>query len=190
MKINQENKAKRLYKTNGFTMIELLVVIVILGILSVIGLGSFRSSQIKARDSKRKSDIKNIGEALEIYYNDFGQYPVADGAGGMMACGVDAQELCVANEIWHNSTNNTTYMVQLPEDPSGGKYYYKTSPTGNYYQIYAHLENDQDRDVPTDADGAPVNYVNPEVEEGSNACLIGDCNYGRSSTNTDLGLTF
>ncbi|MCL4360231.1 type II secretion system GspH family protein [Patescibacteria group bacterium] len=40
----------------GFTLIELLIVIAILGILVRLGLASFLSSQIKSRDSRRKSD--------------------------------------------------------------------------------------------------------------------------------------
>ncbi len=174
---------------NGFTMIELLVVIVILGILSVVGLGSFSAAQMKARDSRRKTDIRAISDALEVYYNDFGRYPSSDGNGGIMGCGVDAVQACSPGTIWQNSTNGTTYMVQIPQDPSGGKYYYMTTPTGTYFQIYAHLENTKDRDVPQDPSGTALEYVNPDAEQGNAACITGDCNYGKSSTNIDLGQT-
>lgn len=167
----------------GFTMIELLIVIVIMGILSVVGLGTFTSSQLKARDSKRKSDLRTVGDALEVYYNDFGSYPLDNGSGAIMGCGVDAVQICTYGEIWQNSTNSTTYMVQLPEDPSGGTYYYMSD--GSYYRIYAHLENENDRDVPTDINDEPTFYTLP----GIGACSIGDCNYGRSSTNVNLGAT-
>lgn len=174
-------------KNHGFTMIELLVVIVILGILSVIGLGSFNSSQMKARDSRRKADIRTIGDALEVYYNDFGGYPLSDSNGGILGCGVGAVEACSSGTIWQNSTNGTTYMVQIPEDPRGGIYYYISD--GTYYQLYARLENTRDRDVPQDGSGNSEMYINPESETGSSACVTGNCNYGRSSTNTDLGET-
>lgn len=174
-------------KQNGFTMIELLVVIVILGILSVIGLGSFSSSQMKARDSRRKTDLRAISDALEVYYNDFGNYPLSE-IGFMLGCGAGATDVCNQGTIWQNSDTGTTYMVQIPEDPSGGKYYY-SSPTGTYYQLYARLENDRDRDVPKDND-SPLNYSVPDEEVGTNACITGSCNYGRSSTNIDLGATF
>ena len=59
----------------GFTLIELLVVIAILGLLATVGLSSFRTSQLKGRDSKRKSNLSQIQKALEMYYNDYGQYP-------------------------------------------------------------------------------------------------------------------
>lgn len=172
----------------GFTMIELLIVIVIMGILSAIGLGTFTSSQMKARDSKRKSDLRTIGDALEVYYNDLGSYPLSSGTGEIMGCGAGAVEQCTAGLIWKNSTNDTTYMVQLPSDPSGGTYYYMSD--GSYFQIYANLENDEDRDAPKDINDDPLYYSNPEAEAGNNACGGGDCNYGRSSTNIDLGTTF
>jgi len=178
----------KIQQRSGFTMIELLIVIVIMGILSAIGLGTFTSSQMKARDSKRKSDLRTIGDALEVYYNDYGNYPVGD-SGDIIGCGPQAEVdkvACVAGQIWKNTTNETTYMVQMPEDPSGGKYYY-ISLDGSSYQIYAHLENDKDRDVPENATGDPTYYVNPETESGS--CEIGDCNYGRSSSNVGLGNT-
>jgi prepilin-type N-terminal cleavage/methylation domain-containing protein len=164
---------------NGFTMIELLIVIVIMGILSVVGLGTFRSSQLKARDSKRKTDIRSIGDALEVYYNDFGSYPVGQ-TGNIIGCGADAISACSPGSIWQNTTNSTTYMVQIPEDPNSGLYYYISD--GRSFQIYAHLENERDRDVPKDLNGDPTNYSNP----GNNGCVTGDCNYGKSSTNIDL----
>ena len=179
-------KINKFKKQSGFTMIELLVVIVIIGILSTIGLGSFTSSQQKARDSRRKTDLRAIGDALELYYNDFGSYPIDDGTGNFIGCGVGAQTTaCSAGQIWQNSDNGTTYMVQVPEDPNGGKYFY-VSATGASYQIYAHLENDRDRDVPIDGSGDPTYYTTPT----GTTCVTGSCNYGRSSTNINLGATF
>lgn len=172
------------HQKNGFTMIELLVVIVILGILSMIGLGSFSSSQMKARDSKRKTDLRAISDALELYYNDYRSYPTSN-AGFIVGCrSMSGNDVCVAGQIWKNSENGTTYMVKIPEDPNGGTYYYITSD-GTYYQLYAHLENPKDRDIPLNGSGEQTYYLNPEKDSGS--CVTGACNYGRSSTNTDLG---
>lgn len=181
MKNQKVNKKQK----SGFTMIELLIVIVIMGILSAVGLGTFTSSQLKARDSKRKSDLKSITNALEVYYNDFGSYPVGN-EGAILGCGAGASESCAAGSIWKNTTNDTTYMVQMPQDPSGGTYYY-ISEDGSSYQIYAHLENEKDRDVPVDSNGDSTYYTNPSDSGGS--CGIGVCNYGRSSSNVDLGNT-
>jgi len=64
-------------KNFGFTLMELLIVIAILGLLATIGLGSFRTSQMKGRDAQRKSDLSQIQKALEMYYNDYSGYPAA-----------------------------------------------------------------------------------------------------------------
>ena len=61
--------------TSGFTIVELLVVVVIIGILTTIGFASFSSVQSDARDSQRSSKITIISEALEKYYDNNGEYP-------------------------------------------------------------------------------------------------------------------
>lgn len=71
---------------SGFTLIELLVVIAIIGLLSTLAVISFSNARSKARDAKRIADIKEIRTALELYKDQYGQYPdnidTNDGAGG------------------------------------------------------------------------------------------------------------
>jgi len=61
--------------TNGFTIIELLIIIAIIGILATIGLVSFSNIRADSRDSQRSSRISIIAEALEKYYEQNGEYP-------------------------------------------------------------------------------------------------------------------
>lgn len=61
--------------TSGFTIVELLVVIAVIGVLSTIGLLSFGRYQIEARDSQRAAKTTVIAEALEKYYDKSGEYP-------------------------------------------------------------------------------------------------------------------
>lgn len=63
--------------SRGFTLIELLVVIAIIGILSGIVLVNLRSSQTKARDARRLSDVQALITALNIYYSDNNNFPTA-----------------------------------------------------------------------------------------------------------------
>ena len=59
----------------GFTLIELLVVIAIIGLLSTLSILALNTARARARDAKRISDVKQIQTALEMYYNDTGDYP-------------------------------------------------------------------------------------------------------------------
>ena len=59
----------------AFTLIELLVVIAIIGILSTLAVVSLTNARQSARDAKRVADIKQIQTALELYYQDNGEYP-------------------------------------------------------------------------------------------------------------------
>lgn len=61
--------------TNGFTIVEILVVIAIIGILATIGILSYSRVQANARDMQRSSKITIIAEALEKYYDKNGEYP-------------------------------------------------------------------------------------------------------------------
>lgn len=67
---------------SGFTIIELLVVVVVIGILAGIVLFSYSSTQARSRDAKRKTDVANIIKAMELYYSDNGKYPQPAGPTG------------------------------------------------------------------------------------------------------------
>ena len=60
---------------SGFTLIELIIVIVIIGILSTIGIVSYVRFQANARDTERSSKITILADALEKYYDKNGEYP-------------------------------------------------------------------------------------------------------------------
>jgi type II secretion system protein G len=160
-------------RPNGFTLIEILVVMVIIGILAVLGIGNFQSSQQKARDASRKSDLRQITTALETYFNDYGQYPVGiDGQVG----GCNEAQACTWGETFVDD-KGTVYMVKLPIDPRSNLSYDYHSLDGRSFQIYARLENVLDRDVPKDGNDAPQVY-------GGTSCGGLNCNYGVASSNT------
>lgn len=61
----------------GFTIVELLIVIVVIGILAAIVIVAFNGIQSRARDAERTSDIRTIHKKLEVFYADKGYYPTS-----------------------------------------------------------------------------------------------------------------
>jgi len=66
---------KRTRKQNGFTLVELMIVIVIIGILAGVVLMNVGPQTDKARRARAVADIKEMDSALEIYHADSGVYP-------------------------------------------------------------------------------------------------------------------
>lgn len=159
----------------GFTLVELLVVIVILGILTTIGLFAFQSSQKKSRDSRRKSDLQEITKALELYNNDHGSYPGAS-SGKIAGCDINYTSACDWGSAFGNTTANVIYMIKLPKDPSSTKTKYVYEAYGKGYRLYAHLENGDDVDVPTTGQ----KYYNTDCSTSSTQIY---CNYVITSLN-------
>jgi prepilin-type N-terminal cleavage/methylation domain-containing protein len=63
-------------KSDGFTLVEIVVVIAIIALLSSIIYSSFGGQKAKSRDQKRVSDVSSIQLALELYFNKNGVYPL------------------------------------------------------------------------------------------------------------------
>jgi len=137
-------------KKLGFTLVELLVVMAILGILSSIAFGQYRNSQKKARDAQRQSDLSNIARALEMYYNDNGTYPLSSDEGKIMAvvdAGEDATEVNWGSAFLEEyeldeDVQSIIYMKLLPRDPESSYSYCYDSTNGTKYALYSMLENE------------------------------------------------
>jgi general secretion pathway protein G len=176
------NKLKRF---RGFTLIELLVVVVILGILATVGLTFFTSSQMRGRDAKRKSDLKQVAIALELYYSDYQFYP--DSVNGDIAgCPSTTKDTCSWGSSAKFTDDKTTYMREVPGDPSSGSYYYRTVSVDGIsnqgFQIYAKLENPQDINCLPGLDGKP-NCTTPLLPPTNPPNCSGTCNYAVTSAN-------
>ena len=123
-------------KTNtfGFTIIELLVVISIIGLLSTISVVVLGSARKKGRDSKRVSDIKQIQTALNLYFDEKGIYPNSDtpitlGIGtNLVLCDGGFKETTSSGDC----PLGKIYMTKIPSNPSpNGLSYSYTSPSSN-----------------------------------------------------------
>jgi type II secretion system protein G len=121
----------------GFSLVELLVVISIIGILSTLVVANLNSARERARDAQRKSDLRNIQTALRLYYNDVGRYPAAS-SGRISGCG----GACEWDAAWVN--NGVTYMNVLPGDPLSTQDYNYTYVDTENYTLRACLENKSD----------------------------------------------
>lgn len=163
----------------GFTLIELIVVMAIMGLLIAVTASSFQTSRIKGKDAKRKSDLKQIQNALETYINDHGKYPPASvpTGGAIVACGATGTSVCNFGSAFTDE-NGTVYMAQIPTDPSNPtiQYIYLASTNQKQYQLFAFLENSYDTSIATYTGKNCPNATYP-------------CNYGISSTNTTPGAT-
>lgn len=116
----------------SFTLIELLVVIAIIGMLSALLLPNFMSARERARDSQRKSDLKQIQKAFELYKQN--QSPISFPP--------DLPE----SGVEFNGSGNT-YMNKFPTDPSPGKeYYYSVDNDALTYTLCSCIENSADPD--------------------------------------------
>lgn len=115
-------------KNKGLTLTELIIGLAIVGLLAVLMvLGLKPKVQLdKAKDSKRKTDLKRIQTALEDYYNDHNCYPTS----------------LVCNDPFN------PYLEKIPCDPDGGSYSYEVSgDCPQYYRIYAKLKYASDPDI-------------------------------------------
>lgn len=66
---------KRNLNNKGFTIVELLIVIVVIGILALLVITTYSGIQAKARNSKRQTDVQSIQTQLEAFFSQNGYYP-------------------------------------------------------------------------------------------------------------------
>ena len=128
----------------GFTLIELLIVMAIIGVLAALIMSNFIGIRQRGRDAQRKSNIREIQAALELYRSDLSNYPQ------------DSQFTSCGKGIPLKDLNSPTiYMSTIPCDPlTGNPYQYKA--TGTTYTLVACLENSNDQDIdPNPPSGFP-----------------------------------
>lgn len=166
--------------TLGFTLVELLVVMSILGVLVTLVAGGFRTAQLRGRDAERKSDLREIANALELFYSDYGKYPDASG-GQIAACPYDPVAESGTTCSWGGdefTDSKTIYFKELPEDPSSSYnfvYQLVAGSNNQKYQLFARLEN------PLDPDCLGGDCDSPTV---SVSCGVDTCNFAVTSANT------
>ena len=89
----------------GFTLIELLVVIAIIGLLATLSILALNQARARARDAKRIADVRQMQTALEMYYNEVGDYP-------------DTGGVVVGSPIKSPDPANNVYLAAVPKPPT------------------------------------------------------------------------
>lgn len=107
----------------GFTIVELLIVIVVIGILAALVLNTFSGIQERARDTERRTDINSLATQLEVYYADNPGYPDGATAGFEVNTtnlpGLDAEALSDPNGNALNIGANPSTNNQYYYNPTG-----------------------------------------------------------------------
>jgi len=138
---------------SGFSLIEILVVLLIIGLLSTLVVINVLPSQDRARVEKAKADISIMGNALEMHRLERFTYPSSE-------LGLKAL-LKTGGEDSLNNVNNRGYIKSLPKDPWGNDYQYIIPGQNGEYDLFSM---GADGDIGGEGINADIGNWNPEVE--------------------------
>ena len=110
----------------GFTLIEIMVVIMILGLLATLVVQNLRGATDKAKRTKAAADIAGLKTGLDRYYMDNGSYPTTDQ-------GLPALVTPPTSGRVPQNYEQGGYISRLPADPWGNPYFYQSD--GNGYAL-------------------------------------------------------
>ena len=128
---------------SGFTLIEILIVVVILGILGAVVMPNILSRPDTARVQAAQTDLRALSQTLEIYRLDNFQYPSSEQ--GLESL-VDRPSGFPEPKNW----NPEGYLKKLPTDPWGSPYLYEK--TGSSYSLISLGADGQEGGEGFDAD--------------------------------------
>lgn len=141
-----EKKTAQRRKRSGFTLVELMVVIVIIGLLATVVAINVLPSQDKAMVGKARADISTLEQAIETYRLDNLVFP--DDRQGLQAL-VSAPAGLTRPERYRQGG----YVRRLPEDPWGNPYQYRRSSAhGGQFDVFSYGADGKEGGEGNDAD--------------------------------------
>jgi len=140
-----KGKFKIEHKQKGFTLIEIMVVVVILGILISFAALNILDEPDKARVVAAKNDIRTLGNALKLYRLDNGKYPTTEQ--GLIAL---SQKPTSGRSPRNYKPGG--YLDKLPKDPWGGEYQYLSPGVRGEIDIFTYGADNQPGGEGWDAD--------------------------------------
>ena len=136
------NKKRRHVQRYGFTLIELMIVIVILGLLATIIMPRILSRPEQARRMKAKVDIRSIEAALSLFKTDTGRFPTT--SEGLAA---------LVTDPGIKGYNSDAYLDKMPADPWSNKYVYLCPGVkGKDYDLESYGKDGEDGGAEDNAD--------------------------------------
>ncbi|HSW85367.1 MAG TPA: type II secretion system protein [Candidatus Saccharimonadales bacterium] len=119
-------------RNQGFTIVELLIVIVVIGILALLVITTYSGIQAKARNSKRQTDVQSLQTQVEAYFSQNGFYPSYADLSDASWVSSNMKSLDVTAMIDPSSGSTTATLIY--SNSAGGttkKYeYYPTNSSG------------------------------------------------------------
>ena len=137
--------AQRRSKEAGFTLIEIMVVIAIIGILATLIVPKIMGRPDEARATAAKQDVGTIVQALKLYRLDIGRYPTTDQ--GLKAL-VEKPTAEPVPQNWKGGG----YLDSLPKDPWGNLYQYSNPGTNGEIDVYSFGADGKSGGTGLDAD--------------------------------------
>ncbi|MCQ4328785.1 type II secretion system major pseudopilin GspG [Stutzerimonas stutzeri] len=118
-------------RQRGFTLIEIMVVVVILGILAALVVPQVMNRPDQAKVTVAKGDIKAISAALDMYKLDNYSYPSTQQ-------GLDALVEKPGGNPQPKNWNRDGYLKRVPKDPWGNEYQYLSPGTQGQFDLYSY----------------------------------------------------